>query len=89
MLLVTVLAGVPAIMGVESQMFELLAAPFLYPGSLAAWLIKGDDFRSIEEFVRFAVGMSFPTNALFGLVLGIVVGSVRIKLVTSGTDAMP
>jgi len=42
----------------------------LYPGSMAAWLFRGDNYASSHEFLRFAIAFGVPINATLGALLG-------------------
>ena len=49
-----------------------LAELLLFPGSLAAWMYKGDNYRSSHDFLVHAAAFGVPIN----IVLGAAVGSL-------------
>ena len=57
-----------------------IAEYLLYPGSMVAWLQKGDNFRSSREFLASAIAWSVPINALAGAVIGVLVRAVSRTL---------
>lgn len=42
----------------------------LFPGSMAAWLFRGDNYASSNEFLVFAIAFGVPINAAIGALLG-------------------
>lgn len=42
----------------------------LFPGSMAAWLFRGDNYTSSHEFLVFAIAFGVPINAAIGALLG-------------------
>ena len=72
----TAAVGVIALMGVSRIP---VAEVLLFPGSLAAWVYKGDTYRSGHEFLLHAIAFSVPLNALVGAILGVSLAAVRQK----------
>lgn len=63
----TVIVAVIAMMGATRIP---VAEYLLYPGSMAAWVYRGDDFESSRHFLAHAIAFGVPINALAGAVLG-------------------
>jgi len=63
----TAIVGVIALMGADRLP---VAEHLLFPGSMAAWLYKGDNFESSRQFLAHAIAFGIPINALAGAVLG-------------------
>lgn len=53
-----------------------VAEYLLFPGSMAAWLYRGDDFGSSREFLATAIALGVPINALVGAGLGVLLTGV-------------
>lgn len=70
----TAAVGVAALMGVTRIP---LGGYLLFPGSMAAWLYKGDNFASSREFLTASIALGIPINALAGAVLGVLVRALR------------
>ena len=70
----TAIVGLIGLMGVDSLP---VAEYLLFPGSMAAWLFKGDNYRSSREFLLHALAFGIPINALIGAVLGAIANVVR------------
>jgi hypothetical protein len=65
----TAAVGAVALLGVERlPVLEYI----LFPGSMAAWMFRGDDYASSREFLVFAVLFGVPINAALGAALGAV-----------------
>ena len=72
----TAIVGLIGLMGAES----LPVAEFLlFPGSMAAWLFKGDTYVSSREFLLHAMAFGVPINAAIGAVLGVISNAVRTR----------
>ena len=70
----TAIVGLIGLVGADS----LPVAEFLlFPGSMAAWLFKGDNYVSSREFLLHALAFGIPINAVIGAVLGAIVNVVR------------
>jgi len=54
-----------------------VAEYLLFPGSMAAWLYKGDDFGSSHEFLAHAIAFGVPISSLAGAVLGVLLAALR------------
>lgn len=76
----TLTAGSIVFMGLETGFLGVFAAPFLYLGCLLGWMIKGDNFASDQEFLRFGFAMSVPINAVIGVLLGVMVGLIKSRV---------
>ena len=63
----TAIVSVIALMGADRLP---VAEHLLFPGSMAAWLYKGDNFESSRQFLAHAIAFGIPINALAGAVLG-------------------
>ena len=63
----TVVVGAIALMGVERIP---IAEYIVFPGSMLAWLYKGDNYTSSQEFLLHAIGFGIPVNAVLGAMLG-------------------
>ena len=73
----TAAVGAMALMGVTRlPVGEYL----LFPGSMAAWLYRGDDFASSQEFLTSAIALGVPINALAGAILGVLLRALRRQL---------
>lgn len=72
----TAAVGLIALTGVSTIP---VAEYLLFPGSLAAWLYKGDTYGSNHEFLLHAILLGVPMNTLMGAILGVLVASVRRK----------
>ena len=70
----TVAVAMIALMGVSRIP---VAEYLLFPGSLAAWLYKGDNYRSSHEFLLHATALGVPINAVAGAILGALLVSLR------------
>ncbi|MBT8478829.1 MAG: hypothetical protein KJO06_07935 [Gemmatimonadetes bacterium] len=70
----TAVVGAIALMGATRIP---VAEYLLFPGSMAAWLHKGDNFRSSQEFLATAIALGVPINALVGAGLGVLLMAVR------------
>jgi hypothetical protein len=53
-----------------------VAEYLLFPGSMAAWLYRGDDFGSSQEFLATAIALGVPINALVGAGLGVLMMAI-------------
>ena len=72
----TALVAVIGLMGVSRlPVAELL----LFPGSMAAWAYKGDNYTSAQEFLLYSAALGVPLNALLGAFIGILVIALRRK----------
>ena len=74
--IVTVAIAVLALLGVSS--IPVLEA-VLFPGSWVAWVYKGDNYRSGQEFLLHAIAFGVPLNAVIGAILGVLLAAVRPK----------
>ncbi len=72
----TAAVGLIALTGVSTIP---VAEYLLFPGSLAAWLYKGDNYGSNHEFLLQAIVFGVPMNTFVGALLGALVASVRRK----------
>lgn len=63
----TAIVSVIALMGADRLP---VAEYLLFPGSMAAWLYKGDNFVSSQQFLAHAIAFGIPINALAGAILG-------------------
>jgi hypothetical protein len=70
----TAAIGVIALIGVSRIP---VAEYILFPGSMAAWLYKGDNYRSNYEFLLHTIAFGMPINVLLGAILGVLLASVR------------
>ena len=70
----TAAVGVIALMGVSRIP---VAEYLLVPGSLAAWLYKGDNYTSGHQFLLHAIVFGVPMNALIGAILGALLAYLR------------
>jgi len=70
----TAAVGAMALMGVTRLP---VAEYLLFPGSMAAWLYRGDNFGSSREFLAHAIALGVPINALAGAILGALVRALR------------
>jgi hypothetical protein len=73
----TGLVGALALLGFPVPIAEYL----LFPGGLAAWVYKGDNYRSGDEFLRHMIVFGILLNGLAGAVFGPLVALARRKWV--------
>lgn len=80
-ILATAAVGIAALLGVSRLP---IAEYLLFPGSMAAWAYKGDNYTSSAEFLRYTIAMGIPLNALAGAILGVLVAWIRHRLQMAG-----
>ena len=66
--------GVLALLGVSSIP---VAEYVLFPGSLAAWIYRGDNYASSREFLLYTMAFGVPLALLAGAILGGLLAFVR------------
>jgi len=76
-ILLTGLVGVLALTGYRLPIVEYL----LFPGGLAAWAYKGDNYRSGNEFLHHTIVLAVALNGLAGAILGAVTALGRRRWV--------
>jgi hypothetical protein len=76
-ILITGLVGALALTGLQLTIAEYL----LFPGGLAAWTYKGDNYRSGNEFLHHTIVFGVALNALAGGILGALAAPVWRKWV--------
>ena len=77
-ILLTLGMGIFAITSLfKNNILEYILVPFLWPGSMMGWLIKGDNFNSEKEFLAYGIFFSSILNAIFGALLGML--NLRIR----------
>ena len=54
-----------------------VAEYLLFPGSMAAWVYKGDTFTSNQEFLAYAILLGVPINAVAGAIVGVLLAALR------------
>ncbi len=74
---ITGLVGALALLGFRIPIVEYL----LFPGGLAAWAYKGDNYVSGNEFLHHTIVFGVALNALTGAVLGALAALVARKWV--------
>lgn len=72
----TAAVGLIALMGASRIP---VAEYLLFPGSMAAWVHKGDNYTSAHEFLIYAVAFGVPVNAAAGAILGGLLVWVRSR----------
>lgn len=81
-IILTGLVGALALIGGRIPIAEYL----LFPGVLAAWVYKGDNYGSGNEFLYHAIVFGVTLNGLFGAVLGTLTALARRKWVRPHAD---